>query len=128
MDDSVLVEGANTTAALENKINISINVFSNMCQELNLHLNLTKTEPILLGKNTMKKRKPIFKHHGTSIPVKDNITYLGFLLDSTFSWMDHLDMIRCKLISFTCNVRKVRILDIGVSAQLLKSWLLKNST
>lgn len=77
---------------------------------------------MLFGKNTLKKRRPIFKHKDTSIPVRDNKLYLGFVLDSVLNWMEHLEMVSSKIILFTCNIRKIRVRDLRVSAQFLKIW------
>lgn len=123
-DDSIVVEGANTRSALEHKINEKVLAFATICGNHNLNINLEKTVAIMFGTRTLKKRRPLFRLYGRSIPVKDNIMYLGFKLDSLFDWLEHLDMIRSKVTYFTCNVRKTRVRDIGITLQYLKVWYL----
>lgn len=43
-------------------------------------------------------------------------------MDSVFNWMEHLEIVRSKIILFTCNMRKVRLRDLGASIQFLKMW------
>lgn len=123
-DDSIVLDGANTRSALEHKINDHVANFVVICNSLDLTINVGKTVAILFGTKTMKKRRPVFKLNGRSIPVKDSILYLGFQLDSTFNWLEHLQMVRAKVTFFTCNARRTRIRDQGVPLSFLKIWYL----
>lgn len=121
-DDSTVIDGANTRSALEYRMNQHARNFVSACRDLNLNINPDKTVSMLFGSKTFKKRRPIFKIGEKRIPVKDNILYLGFTLDSVFNWMEHLDVVRSKLTNFTCNIRKTRIRDQGISLSHLKIW------
>lgn len=121
-DDTIMIDGANTRHALETKMNVKIDSFATVCQDLNLSINPGKTEAMMFGTKTCKKRRPIFKLNQKSIPVKDTLLYLGFMLDNNFTWLPHLEMIRSKLLDFTCNMKRTRIRDQGVSLYYLKLW------
>lgn len=121
-DDSAVVEGGDTRAALENKVNSRINYFKNACDIVGLKISAEKSSAMLFGKNTLSKRRPIFKLSNISISVKDNVSYLGFCLDSCFRWLDHLDIVRDKVRVFSCSMRKARIRDSGLPLDFMKTW------
>lgn len=108
--------------ALETKMNNYVEIFDTVCHNLNLSINPSKTVAMMFGMKTCKMRRPIFKLNRASIPVKHTILYLGFVLDNRFSWLPHLDMVRSKLTDFTCNVKKTRIRNQGVSLYYFKLW------
>lgn len=121
-DDFVILGGADSRNQLENVMNERIDLFRNICLDLRLTLSINKTLAMMFGKNLLEKRHPIFKLGQSSIPVQNNITYLGFVLDPNFRWLDHFDAVKSKLVSFTLNMKKTGYRDKGLSANYLKIW------
>lgn len=119
-DDRIIIEGTDTRSALESKINTSAQHFSNICSDHQLQISAEKSVSLFNGSHTLSKRRPIFKHNDKSISAKNSILYLGFLLDSNFRWMDHLDMIQTGLNDFPGKMRKSRSRDRGIPPIYLK--------
>lgn len=72
-DDFGIVKGGNTRVELENNANNTIEIFGNICDDLQLRISAQKCIAIMMGKNTLENRRPIFKLNNISIPVSDNI-------------------------------------------------------
>lgn len=121
-DDFVIIIGGNTRRSLEEKANMAIDLFNDVCQELRLKLSVNKCESMMFGPNQMINRRPIFKLQDTSIPVKDNVNYLGFKLDGRFNWMDHFDQVRENIMNFIINIGKTGCRDTGLAAHFKKTW------
>lgn len=121
-DDFVVFGGANTRRDLENKINNRLDFMWSICTEFELKLSPTKSEAMMFGRFTLESRHPIYKLDGISVPVRQNIKYLGFVLDSRFNWLDHLDAVREKVSSFTMNLKRTNTRDFGSPNSLRKTW------
>lgn len=119
-DDFLILAGADNRARLEVTVNEYINHFSNICEDL--HLSPQKSVAIMFGRFILENRRPIFKLQGISIPVRNNLTYLGFSLDPKFNWLNHLDTVREKITPFLLNMKKTGRRDRGLSASFLKVW------
>lgn len=123
-DDFGLMEGGNTRVELENNVNAAVSIFSEISEELELRISIAKCTSMLLGKETLPNRKPIFKYGRISIPVKETVRYLGFTIDARFSWLEHLDIVREDLRGFAVNIKRTGCRDRGIRASLLKYWYL----
>lgn len=121
-DDFLVICGANTRASLEQKVNDRLNTFAQVCATYELKLSEHKSLAMLFGRFLLENRHPIFKINNISIPVRTNITYLGFTLDPRFKWLEHLDSVNNNISSFTVNVAKTTRRDRGLSALHLKIW------
>lgn len=124
-DDFVILEGADTRSSLEDKVNGSLDTFLNICTNLNLSLSIDKCIAVMMGRYTLEKRNPIFKINNISIPVKRNISYLGFHLDNRFNWLYHLDLVRENIRNFSIDIRKTGSRDRGLLAKHRKIWYLQ---
>lgn len=123
-DDFLAICGADTRASLERKVNDRLNAFVQVTATYELKLSEHKSLAMLFGRFLLENRHPIFKINNISIPVRTNITYLGFTLDPKFKWLEHLDSVNSNISSFTVNVAKTTRRDRGFSAQHLKIWYL----
>lgn len=121
-DDFLIIVGASTRASLESCVNDRIACFERGCNTLRLKLSPSKSEAIMFGRYNLENRRPIFKLAGISVPVRDTLMYLGFMLDSRFSWQLHLDYVREKISSFLINIKRTGRRDRGLSAFFLKTW------
>ncbi|KAK3921950.1 RNA-directed DNA polymerase from mobile element jockey [Frankliniella fusca] len=77
----------------------------------NLHLNVTKTQPVLLGSSQyVNKLKEINVSEividGTCVPYCDEVNNLGVMFDSTLSWRQHSNNVVKKVFSSLAQARR----------------------
>jgi hypothetical protein len=83
----ILING-NSRRELENKANTAVRTIHNWCQRYKMTMSPTKTLAIVFGKTL--KRKPIIKLGTTILPVKEDIRYLGVILDQKLNFSKHI--------------------------------------
>lgn len=123
-DDFILIFAGNTRRALEIKVNSILERFVNIINSVKLTISPQKSQAMLFGRFTLQNRRPIFKLYGNTIPIVDNIKYLGFTLDSKFNWIQHMEIIRENIRNFVANIAKTSIRDTGLSTHHRKIWYL----
>lgn len=121
-DDFVVLAFADTREQLENSMNERVNLFADICEELELSISREKCVSMLFGRYLLERRHPIFKIRNTKIPVKDVIDYLGFRIDSKLNWIDHFENKREKIRSFTSTMKKTSKRDTGLPTIYKKIW------
>lgn len=99
-------------------MNNAIASFSDISDQLDLRISVSKCITMHLGSDALSNRRPILKLGGVSIPVKDTVKYLGFTIDVRFKWFDHLEFVRDNLRGFTVNVKRTGCRDKGIRASL----------
>lgn len=52
--------------------------------------------------------------------MTDTVIYLEFVLDSRYSWMEHLDMVKDKIHDFTINIINIGYRHRGQTVNYLK--------
>lgn len=123
-DDFILIFSANTRNSLETQTNSILQNFTNITDILNLTISPSKSQGMLFGRFTLPNRHPIFKINNTSIPIVDNIKYLGLTLDSKFNWIAHFELLRENIRNFAFIVNKTSTRDRGLSTTIRKIWYL----
>lgn len=121
-DDFVLIEKANSRRSLESATNYSIQIFSDICDSLNLNVSASKTEGTLFGPNLLLNRRPIFKIKNSTIKIVNNLKYLGIILDPKLNFIPHLDYLNSKILDFTTNISRNRGRFWGINYSLLRLW------
>lgn len=121
-DDFVVLEGADNRRKLEENMNSAVEWFNNAIMDLQMNISTEKCISMLFGRFNLEKRRPLFKLQGKSIPVKDNIKYLGFILDGKFSWIDHFEAIRENIRSMASGIKKTTTRNRGLNTSYRKIW------
>lgn len=121
-DDFVVLAGADTRRELEDNMNKQISWFEEICTELELTISSEKCVAMLFGRYLLENRHPIFKIGNMTIPVKDEMVYLGLTLDSKMNWIAHMEKTREKVRNFTSNVKKTAKREKGLHAMYRKIW------
>lgn len=123
-DDFVLIFVQNTRSALDQTANNVLAKFTEIIDRVKLRLSPQKSQAMMFGKNLMQNRHPIFKICGNSIPVIDHVKYLGFMLDSKFNWICHIETVRENIRNFVLQIAKTSVRDKGLSVKFKKIWYL----
>ena len=105
-DTSVMLAHA-TLAGLSEDCSRAAAKMSDWCRENNLKLNEGKTGLILFGK-TKQNESLLARLNHRSIPVLDNIGFLGVHIDPQLNWSKHIDVLTSKLNSYCCLLRRLR--------------------
>lgn len=121
-DDFVVLGYGDTRNQLEYDMNGKLNRMSEITENLGLTISIEKCISMMFGKNLLEDRHPIYKIRGIKVPVKEHITYLGFKLDSKINWIEHFEVIREKIRSFTINIKKTHKRDKGIPPSYRKIW------
>lgn len=121
-DDYVLYYGSDTRRSLELAVNDNLEFFSSAFISLKLKVSPEKSLAILFGSNLMESRRPIFKMNNVTIPVVNDIKYLGCIIDSKFSWMKHFDTMKEKIAEYSIRVSKTYCRDGGLRSEFRKIW------
>ncbi|GAB0099105.1 hypothetical protein DMENIID0001_149330 [Sergentomyia squamirostris] len=94
-DDTVLmVSNADPKVASE-KMQIALDAVEDWTKEWRIKINGTKSAQVSF---TLRKETcPPVQFGGQSIPVRDEVTYLGLHLDKRLTWRKHIWTKRCQL-------------------------------
>lgn len=55
----------------------------------------------------LKNRPPTFKIHNHRVPIVNSFKYLGLIIDSSFTFFDHLLYLKAIVTTYSLNVNKV---------------------
>lgn len=120
-DDFLVVIAGNTRTGLEQSTTQRILTFESICSELNLKVSKEKTQAMLIGKNLLNNRHPIFKLNGKTIKVVKTLQYLGITLDQKLKFKIHLEFLKAKIAQFVLGFRNLNNFQKGISPILKKT-------
>ena len=96
-DTNIFHSGTNITE-IENALNNDLGTLSNWLSVNKLSLNLSKTHTMLFTLNgRLKQYKPIIKINNTELESTNSTTFLGVIIDQTFTWAKHLTHLTSKI-------------------------------
>lgn len=121
-DDFTVRFKGNSRSTIEEIANRKISLFTELCNQLGLTISEDKTTAILFGRNLLKNRHPIFKVNNKTISVKNNITYLGVVLDSKLKFQDHLIHLKTKVQQFVNGYKHLHFSKGGLKSSIIKMW------
>lgn len=93
---------------------------SNVFNSKNLQILIQNTEAMLICRNLLIRRKPIFKLQNISICVKKSLIYLGLILDSKFKWLDHITYMKPKISNFMLVFKRFKFFCHRINQNILK--------
>src|ERR1043165_2452631 len=96
-DDSAIYLGHRNIKTLQNKIQSSINLIQNWCNENGFKISINKTTGVLFSKRNNLARINI-KIDQKQIKMENKVKFLGVIFDSKLTWKPHIDYIidKCK--------------------------------
>ena len=96
-DDSSIYLGHRNIKTLQNKIQSSINLIQNWCNENGFKISINKTTGVLFSKRNNLARINI-KIDQKQIKMENKVKFLGVIFDSKLTWKPHIDYIieKCK--------------------------------
>ncbi|KAH1021888.1 hypothetical protein HUJ04_011372 [Dendroctonus ponderosae] len=95
-DDLVVyIKGRNALEMTEIMSN-ALNTICNWLSEHNLKLSTTKCEPILFTKNPRSTNLPTIVINGTNLNFKNEVKYLGIILQKNLKWNKYIDLLIAK--------------------------------
>jgi len=96
-DDSAIYLGHRNIKTLENKIQSSINLIQNWCNENGFKIAINKTTGVLFSKRSNLSRITL-KIDQKQIKMDNKVKFLGVIFDSKLTWKQHIDYIieKCK--------------------------------
>lgn len=93
----------------------------------NLHLNIGKTQPLILGSRrylNMIDSEHLLKINieGVTVPYRETVMNLGVVFDQTLTWGPHVDHVCKKVFSIIAQLRRnVYHLPLAVKKQVISS-------
>jgi hypothetical protein len=77
----------------------------------NLHLNINKTQPLILGSRKYlniidNEQLPKINIEGVIVPYRETVTNLGVVFDQTLTWGPHVDHVCKKVFSIIAQLRR----------------------
>lgn len=123
-DDTMIIVSDNSKNSLVTKIEEAMKTAEVKMNEMNLSLNMKKTEIVILGSVITSTPPTItIKCGGQEVRSKSSMKYLGLMIDSRLSWDEHIQYLEeksqillPKLISLCQNT-------FGYSAEARKTML-----
>ena len=106
-DTSVILAGPDL-GALSQDCSCAAEEMSLWCKANNLNLNASKTGLLQFCNLTMPDESIYIKLNHRSVPVSDNVKFLGVIMDPALSWDAHIDGLASKLSSLCWVVRRLR--------------------
>ena len=96
-DDSAIYLGHRNIITLENKIQSSVDLIQNWCNENGFKISINKTTGVLFSKRSNLSRITI-KIDKKQIKMENKVKFLGVIFDSKLTWKPHIDYIieKCK--------------------------------
>ncbi|KAJ1519220.1 hypothetical protein ONE63_011174 [Megalurothrips usitatus] len=111
-------------------VNSDLCRLNNNISSHNLSLNVTKTQPIIIGSEfyvqmLKKKEIPHIVILNTPIPYKEEVCNLGITLDSTLSWRQHVNGVVKKVFSTFAQIRRnFDCLPVSIRLKIVQSLIL----
>lgn len=97
-DDTNIFHSGDKLPEVENSLNRDLNSLSTWLSVNKLSLNLTKTHTMLFTLNNhIKLHKPKLKMNNIELESTNSTTFLGVIIDQTFTWSKHLTHLASKL-------------------------------
>jgi hypothetical protein len=96
-DDSAICTGHRNIKILENKIQLSVTLIQNWCNENGFKISINKTTGVLFSKRNGLSKINI-KIDQKQIKMEDKVKFLGVIFDNKLSWKPHIEYIieKCK--------------------------------
>jgi len=96
-DDSAIYLSHRNIITLENKIQSSVDLIQNWCNENGFKISINKTTGVLFSKRNNLSRITI-KIDKKQIKIENKVKFLGVIFDSKLTWKPHIDYIveKCK--------------------------------
>jgi ribonuclease HI len=101
-DDFVLYSTGNDAV---NRLQQALNILSSLLSELGLEISESKSK-VCIFKRGFRRESVDLKINGVSLPVVDNIKYLGLWLDRSLRWSKHINETKYKITRFI-NIFKI---------------------
>lgn len=119
-DDTAIKIEADSRRELERLANQVLEIVSSWVTKHKLSFNTAKSECIML-KGNLKRRLPIIKMDGANIKFKEQIKYLGFVLDEKLTFIPHIQYIMDKGKKRMDLFRKYARKDFGLKCGALRT-------
>lgn len=100
-DDTLVLASADTVLTATRRVNLQTALVINRIRRLGLSVAASKTEAVLFYGKTKPATFPLVQVAGESIQTKDNMKYLGVILDSKLSFKLHFEYVEKKASKVT---------------------------
>lgn len=107
-DDTSAIVAANDFSTLSEVCRHTTKQMSGWCTDYCLTLNAQKTGLITFNKGVGVNQSLYVTLHHRTIPITDNVRFLGVVLDAGLTWMQHTKILRSKLASACALMRRLR--------------------
>lgn len=107
-DDTVIVYAGGDEKKLVDLINCDLGRYYNWLLNNKLKLNIDKTKYMLLKQKNKIVNNITISINGTELQKVDSFKYLGLVIDENLTWVDHIEHIKNKLISFIGAIYRCR--------------------
>ncbi len=106
-DDACFNFGHNNVNTLEQQVNLELNKVSTWIQNNKLTLNVEKTYFMLIHRRNQSTKLNL-KLNGSLITQKDQVKYLGIVIDDKLNWKPHIKNCVSKLNKCMWAITKLR--------------------
>lgn len=107
-DDTSIMLAELSVEALSRDCSVAAEQMRQWCANNSLTLNTDKTGLITFEKTIKNNESLYVKLNEKSIPVVNNIKFLGVYIDQTLSWEQHLEKLQSRLSSACALIRRLR--------------------
>ena len=107
-DDTVFIQSDKHLSNLQDKCKMDINFIVEWCDKNRMALNIKKSHYLLICKPTINTTSFNLTVKNEALPRKNTTQLLGFKINNTLSWNDHIDYICRKLNTNIVLLRYIR--------------------
>ena len=123
-DDFINLTKGNTRVELEKEAKEKLDNFTDICENMNLTISIEKTKAMMVGKNLLTNRRPLFKLLGKNLKFVNDIGYLGIAIEEKLTFYKHFECVREKITNFTSKYNSYSFYNKGIKKDIVKQWYL----
>lgn len=118
-DDITIIIKGDSKRKLQEIANKTLQIVDNWGKSKNIDFNPAKSQYMIL-KGRYKKSPPILKLGGNKIQLVDKLKILGVIFDESFTFTQHLDYIKEKVMILTYNLNRFTGKNRGIKGKQMR--------